>query len=131
MTTTSSVLRLFTGVALTTLACVAYAQTAAPAALKEAQARYQSDMAVCNSGQSNQSVATCRREAGAALGEAKRGTTDRDPAQYQINALKRCAVHQGDDRVACEARIINEGDITDGVQAGGILRKSITVTPAQ
>lgn len=131
MTTASSVLRLFTGVAMTTLACVSYAQTATPAALKEAQVRYQNDMAICNSGQSNQSGATCRREAGAALGEAKRGRTDRGPAQYQMNALKRCAVHQGDDRVACEARIINEGDITSGVMAGGILRESITVTPAQ
>ncbi|WP_210543068.1 hypothetical protein [Rhodoferax sp. PAMC 29310] len=131
MTIASSTLRQLTLVALTTLACAAYAQTAFPAAATQAQARYQRDMAVCNSGQSNQSVATCRREAASALDEAQRGTTGSNPAQYQNNALQRCAVHQGDDRVVCEARITNESDITSGVQAGGVLRQSTTVTPEQ
>lgn len=88
-------------------------------------------MDICNSGQSNQSVATCRREAGSALAEAKHGAVHIDPAQYQKNALQRCAVHQGDDRVACEARIISQGDVATGIEAGGLLRESITVTPAQ
>lgn len=88
-------------------------------------------MAVCNSGQSNQSVATCRREAGAALAEAKRGNLHNDSRPYESNALQRCAVHQGDDRVACEARIYGQGNVTTGTQAGGLLRESITVTPAQ
>lgn len=131
MTNVSSALRQLSLLALTTLACVANAQAASPGASTQAQARYQRDMAVCNSGQSNQSVATCRREAGSALAEAKRGTVNSNPTQYQSNALQRCAVHQGDDRVACEARIYGQGNVSTGTQAGGLLRESITVTPPQ
>jgi hypothetical protein len=131
MTTISSALRQLGLLALTTLACVANAQAASPGASTQAQARYQHEMAVCNSGQSNQSVATCRREAGAALAEAKRGALNSNPTQYQSNALQRCAAHQGDDRVACEARIVGQGNVTTGTEAGGLLRESITVTPAQ
>ena len=38
----------------------------------DAQARYQQDRAACMSGQSNQDHATCLREAGAALAQARR-----------------------------------------------------------
>lgn len=131
MTNVPSFLRQLTLSALMTLAFAANALAASPNAPTEAQARYRQDMAICNSGQSNQSAATCRREAGSALAEAKRGTLHTNAPQYQRNALLRCAVHQGDDRVACEARIIGQGDVTRGTQAGGLLRKSITVTPAK
>lgn len=131
MTTLSSALRQLTLAALTTLACVSGAQAASTGVLTQAQERYRQDIARCNSGQSNQSVADCRREAGNALAEAKRGAIRNDPAQYRSNALQRCAVHLGDDRAACEARIIGQGDITPEAEAGGILRKSITVKPAQ
>ena len=131
MTTVSSALRQLALAALTTLACVSSALAASPGAGSQAQARYRHDMDVCNSGQSNQNVATCRLEARNALADAKRGAVPMDPAQYQSNALQRCAVHKGDDRVACEARILGQGDVTTGTEAGGLLRKSITVTPAQ
>jgi hypothetical protein len=133
MTTLSSALRQLTLLALTTFVFTANALAASPNAStqKQAQARYRQDMAVCNSGQSNQSAATCRRDAGSALAEAKRGTLHTNAPQYQRNALLRCAVHQGDDRVACEARIVAQGDVTTETQAGGLLRKSITVEPAQ
>ncbi|MDR3369000.1 hypothetical protein [Rhodoferax sp.] len=131
MTIASTVLRQLALAVLTTLTCVSNAQATSTNALAQAQARYKHDMAICNNGQSNQSVATCRREAGSALAEAKRGTLHMDSAAYQSNALQRCAVHQGDDRVACEARIIGQGNVTTGTEAGGLLRESITVTPAK
>jgi hypothetical protein len=131
MTTPSSALRQLTLAALTTLACVSGALAASPSALTQAQERYRQDIAKCSSGQSNQSVVDCRREAGSALAEAKRGAIHNDPAQYRMNALQRCTVHEGDDRAACEARIIGQGDITTGAEAGGLLRKSITIKPAQ
>lgn len=117
---------------VTTLVCLSGTlATAAPAATS-AHARYRMDMAVCNSGQSNQSVANCRREAGSALAEARRGALDDVPDQYLNNALQRCQAHtRGDDRVACEARILGQGDISDASQAGGLLRQSTTVLPAQ
>lgn len=131
MTTIFSSFRQLTLGALTTLVCVSGALAASPNALTQAQERYRQDIARCNSGQSNQSVADCRREAGNALAEAKRGALPNDQGQYRMNALQRCTVHEGDDRAACEARIIGQGDITTDAEAGGILRKSITVTPAR
>lgn len=121
--------QLLAGVA--SLVCAGNLLAASPGASAQAQARYRDEMARCNSGQSHQTVATCRQEAGAALAEARRGTLQNDTAPYQSNALQRCAVHQGDDRAACESRIRDQGDITSGVEAGGLLRQSITVTPAQ
>ena len=130
MTSLSSAFRQLTLATLTTLACVSGAM-ASPSASTQAQERYRQDIARCNSGQSNQSAVDCRREAGNALAEAKRGAIHNDPTQFQRNALQRCTVHEGDDRAACEARIIGQGDVTTEVEAGGILRKSITVKPAR
>lgn len=103
----------------------------AASASADAQARYRQDMAVCNSGRSNQDLATCRLEAKNALAEARRGALNSAPDQYQQNALRRCDAHQGEDRTACVARILGEGNVESGVQDGGVLRKSIMVTPGQ
>lgn len=87
--------------------------TTAPAAnagsLAEAQARYRQDMAVCNSGKSNQPLVTCRLEARHALAEARRDGLNDAPDQYQQNALRRCDALKDDDRaplarLACAAR---------------------------
>jgi len=118
-------------VAISTLVCASAAQAAQPNALAQAQARYRQDMAQCASGQSYQDPATCRREAGAALAQAKRGDLGNKLGDYAKNALQRCAVHKDStDRSACEARIQSQGDITKASQAGGLLRQSTTVSPA-
>jgi len=127
MTKIPTSFRQLTLLVLTTLVGATGALAAPPNA--SAEARYQRDLARCNSGQSNQTTATCLREAGSALAEAQRGTLRNEPGQYQANALRRCEVHQGTERAACEARILGQGDITRGAQAGGLLRQSITVTP--
>ena len=49
------------------------AMIAGASELSDANARYQAERAVCQSGQSNQDRATCLKEAGAALHEAKMG----------------------------------------------------------
>jgi len=118
-------------VVVATLLHLSDALAAGPGLSSQAQANYAHDMAICNSGQSNQSLESCRRDAGSALAEAKRGQLNDVPDQYQKNALRRCESHTGDDRQACEARVLGQGDITSGAKAGGLLRKSITVTPVQ
>ena len=115
---------------LTSLICASAALAAQPGGVAQAQARYRQDMAVCNSGQSNQTAATCRREATNALAAAKRGGLSKPTEAYQHNALQRCAVHKGDERTACEARIQDQGDINNAAQAGGLLRQSTTLIPA-
>lgn len=115
-----------------TLLSASGAMAATSSAVTEAQARYREDMKVCNSGQSNQDRATCRREAGSALAEAKRGALNDAPGQYQQNALRRCMVHKDDeDRRACEARMTGQGTTEGSVAAGGVLYQSVTVTPAK
>lgn len=117
--------------AFTTLACTSAALAAQPNALAQAQERYQQDMAQCASGQSYQDPATCRREAGAALAQARRGDLGNKTGAYAKNALQRCAAHKNsEDRAACESRIQGQGDISKESQAGGLLRQSTTVSPA-
>lgn len=115
---------------VTSLLCAMAAQAADSAASANAQARYKQDMAVCNSGKSNQNAATCKIEAERALTEARRGgLTAVAQSQYQQNALRRCAVFQSDERTACEARMREPSNVQGSEQSGGILRESVTVVP--
>jgi hypothetical protein len=113
------------------LLCTSAALAVTPSALAEAQARYHDDMAVCNSGQSNQTQATCRLEARNALAAAKHGDLSDTPDRYQQNAVQRCASHQGADRRDCEARMSGGGTVEGSVANGGILRESVTIVPGQ
>ena len=113
---------LLLGAALASSSALA-ASKAAPA---DALARFQQERALCLTGQSNQDRATCLREAGAALFEAKRGGLDDGPAPYARNALVRCERLPDDDRRACVARMQGQGSISGSVGAGGIYRELVT-----
>jgi len=92
----------------------------------DAQARYWQDRAVCTSGRSNQDRATCLREAGAALAQARREGLDDSPAQYERNALQRCEALPANDRQACAARMHGQGTTTGSAASGGIYRELVT-----
>ena len=113
------------------LLCAFAALAATPAALADAKARYRQEMALCNSGQSNQDPATCRQEAQHALAAARRGGLDDVPGQYENNAVQRCEALKGADRSDCLARMRGEGSVEGSVAGGGILRQSVTVVPAK
>ena len=123
--------RPFTLVAIATLVCATGALAASPAASADAQARYRQDIAVCNSGQSNQDRSTCKTEAKNALAAARRGALSDPHDPYQQNALQRCGVHKDDDRRACEARMMVPNGMAGSSAEGGILRESVTVTPVK
>jgi hypothetical protein len=100
----------------------------APAgALSEAQARYQKERAACLSGASHQDQATCLKEAGAALAEARRGQLDKgmEAEQRRQNALQRCKPLPAADRETCEARILGEGTVSGSVEGGGVYRELV------
>jgi hypothetical protein len=99
--------------------------------LSEAQARYQQDRAACNSGQSYQDRATCLREAGAALQEAKRGRIGDGQNSYEQNRLVRCDRVAEGDREDCLRRMRGEGTVSGSVESGGIYRELRTTVPAQ
>lgn len=96
---------------------------------KDAEARYRQEMAVCNSGQSQQDLATCRREAVNALAAARRGQLTASPADPAVNATQRCNMVPTDQREDCVDRI-TRGDTTGSVGGGGILREYTTIVPA-
>ena len=110
------------------LLCSAYAAPMAVAAdgSPDANARYRAEQATCNSDRSYQDRATCLKEAGAALAEARRGRLDRPHGDYSQNALSRCVALPADERDACQRRMQGEGTASGSVEAGGLLREIVT-----
>ena len=101
-------------------------QAVTKADLAQAQARYQQERAICLAGQSPQDRATCLKEAGAALAEARRGNLDSDPASYLANQQHRCDRLSGDEQRDCLARMRGRGTTQGSVAGGGILRELVT-----
>lgn len=122
-------LRFVAGVAL----CGAMLSTAMSAVgrdnLSDAQANYQNERANCLNGRSNEDRATCLKEAGAALQEAKRGRLNDASAQYQQNAMIRCQALAPENRQACERRMQGEGMATGSAASGGIYRELVIEQP--
>jgi hypothetical protein len=99
------------------------AGTASAAKVSEAQLRYQQERAVCMNGTSNQDRATCLKEAGAALQEAKRaGLATSAEDKLRQNRLQRCNALPAQDREDCALRI-EHGKASGSAQQGGILRE--------
>lgn len=100
--------------------------------LSHAQSVYQQDRAACLSGQTNQDRATCLREAGAALQEARRGGLEDGDRQFERNRLLRCDRQPPEDRADCVRRMNGEGFTSGSVEGGGIYRELVTpVYPSQ
>jgi hypothetical protein len=88
---------------------------------------YQSEVQACLSGNTQQDQATCLKEARNAQADKRRGVLDTD-GDLQANAMSRCQVFQlGEDRAACQARVMGMGSIEGSVAGGGLLRESETV----
>ena len=111
------------------LACAPAAWSAGSSNLSEAQARYKQERARCMSGQSSQDRATCLKEAGAALAEAKRGGLSTGAVGQ--NATARCDAQPTADKAACIARVQGAGTTSGSVEGGGIIRQTETVVPAK
>ena len=104
---------------------------AQPLARSELQARYLQEMAVCDSGQSNQDSEVCRREAQAVLAQARKGGLDEDQDDYEANALHRCDALTTSERGDCEARMNGKGTVSGSVAGGGLLREAVRPVPAE
>ncbi|MEB0136417.1 hypothetical protein QN362_13840 [Actimicrobium sp. CCC2.4] len=104
--------------------------SAAESSATSAGDRYQAERAVCLSGQSNQSEATCLKEAGAARDEALRHQLGDGNASYDANAMRRCAALPPADKRDCESRIRGEGSVSGSVRDGGLIRETTTIVPA-
>lgn len=106
------------------------AQTATRGNQSAAQKQYQEDRALCESGMSSESKATCLKEAGAALNAARSGKLGAGAStDYRQNELARCQVLPPADRPSCEA-MIREGQTRGSVESGGIYREYRETVPA-
>jgi hypothetical protein len=126
-------LRLSASALAATLALLAAGIASAAPKLSQAQQTYQQERAVCLSGQSNQDRATCLKEAGAALGEARRDNLGAsNTRQMGNNRMLRCDALPAADREDCARRMLGEGVTSGSAQQGGVMRElSRPVTPAQ
>jgi len=91
-----------------------------------AQSSYQQDRAACISGASNQDRATCLREAGAALQEAKSGNLEGSSDDSEQNRFRRCDPLPPGDREDCVRRMNGEGTVSGTAEGGGIYRELVT-----
>jgi len=95
----------------------------------DSSGNYTSEVQACKEGRTGQNQATCLREARNAQAARKHGGLTVANADFQANALARCAALQGDDRAACQARMTGHGEVTGSVAGGGVLREVEIVVP--
>jgi hypothetical protein len=114
------------------LACMltmtaAAGQVAAGSTGLDTSGNYQTEVQACKAGRTGEDEATCLREARNAHAERKRGGLDNSSGQFEANALARCNALKGDDKAACEARMLGHGQVSGSVAGGGLLREIETV----
>lgn len=85
------------------------------------------ERAACMDGRTQQDQATCLREANNAAAEKRSGKLDNSGGQFEANARQRCEVLTGEDRTACEARVMGYGSKQGSVAGGGVIREVETV----
>ncbi|HSW21094.1 MAG TPA: hypothetical protein VLJ86_27975 [Ramlibacter sp.] len=118
-------------VSFTATALLAVAATAQVATIDNS-GNYRQELQSCMSGQTAQDRDTCLREARNAQAERQRGTLGEADRQYQANALARCdAFKAADDKSACQARVMGQGQISGSVAGGGILRQYEMTVPGE
>ena len=88
---------------------------------------YGAEVQACMQGKTAEDQATCLKEARNAQADKKRGLVGDNGENYAANARARCNVLSGEDRSACEARMMGYGTVSGSVAGGGVLREVETV----
>ena len=115
------------GVAALLAVTAATAQVATGTTGIDASGNYQQEVNACMTGKTQQDQATCLLEARNAQADKKRGVLDNAGSQFDANASSRCEVLAGQDKAACQARVMGYGSTTGSVAGGGLLREVETV----
>lgn len=128
--TRHSFLAPFLAAALLAFLTAATAQTGAP----EARARYEQEREKCMTNNTQDSVATCLREANNALDASRKGDLSNPGPAASDNATQRCnAFPTAAGQAECMRRV--QTPVSGSVSGGGVLRESTTTTivpaPAQ
>ncbi|MBX3657117.1 MAG: hypothetical protein KF740_01655 [Ramlibacter sp.] len=108
-------------------ATAATAQVATGTTGIDASGNTQVEKSKCLSGLTQQDTATCLKEANNAAADKKRGVLDNPGENYAANAVQRCEVLMGEDKIACQARVVGYGSTDGSVAGGGVIRQIETV----
>jgi hypothetical protein len=93
----------------------------------DATGSYQSEVQACMTGKTQQDQADCLKEARNAQADKKRGVLD-TAGDLNANAAARCNVFtSGEDKAACQARVMGMGASSGSVSGGGMIREVETV----
>jgi hypothetical protein len=93
---------------------------------------YNAEVRACMTGRTAEDQATCLKEARNAQADKKRGLMNDDAAaNYQANARARCNALSGEEKAACQARMMGYGAVSGSVAGGGVLREVETVVMPQ
>ena len=114
------------GAAALLAAGAASAQIASGTTGIDASGNTRTERAACMSGNTQQDRDTCLREANNAAADKRAGKLD-SGNDYAANALARCDVLTGEDKAACQARIVGYGSTAGSVAGGGVIRQVETV----
>jgi hypothetical protein len=115
------------GVAALLAVTAATAQVASGTTGIDASGSCQHELQSCLSGKTQQDQATCLKEARNAQGDKKRGLLDNAGGRFEANATARCDVLAGEEKAACQARMMGFGSTTGSIAGGGLLREVETV----
>lgn len=115
------------GVAALLAVTAATAQVATGTTGIDASGSYQQEVNACLTGRTQQDQPTCLREARNAQAEKKRGLLDNAGGNFAANAAARCDALMGEDKAACQARVMGFGSTSGSVAGGGLLREVETV----
>ena len=108
------------------VATVASAQVATGTTGIDASGKTAVETVACNTGMTQQARDTCLREARNAAAEKRAGKQGSNGAPG-ANAAQRCEVFQGEEKIACQARVIGVGETKGSVAGGGVIREVETV----
>jgi len=109
------------------LAVGAFTAQIATATGIDATGNYQSEVQACMSGQTQQDRDTCLKEARNARADKQRGVLN-TYGNHEQNAMARCNVFTtGEDKAACQARVMGMGSADGSVAGGGVIREVETV----
>ena len=109
--------------ALLAISAAATAQTPAP----DARARYEQEREKCMTNNTQDSVATCLREANNALDASRKGQLSNPGPAAGDNATQRCnAFPTAAEQAECMRRV--QTPVSGSVPGGGVLRESTTTT---
>ncbi|MES2946120.1 MAG: hypothetical protein V4772_24895 [Pseudomonadota bacterium] len=109
------------------LAMAATAQVPAGPTGIDATGNATSEMAACNNGSTQQDRTTCITEVQNANAAKRAGQVDNAGGQFAANARQRCNVLTGEDKIACEARVLGLGNTQGSVAGGGAISEIETV----